>query len=244
MTSLKSKTRFPAADNLKAIRKTSLYVQIASQIQDLIENGKLKHGDQLPPERELADIFQVSRHSVREAIRTLEQKNILKSRVGSGTYVIIEDEPSVVDFLARAIQREKGKLSEIFEFRRMIEPQIARLAAQNATRGHIDQLTEIIEKHQQSMPDLEKSVELDHAFHLTLALATGNDILLKIVERTNDILAESRADVLQSPARVQHSINGHQKVLRALRQGDPDLAAQAMNEHLTEVEEVIKREQR
>jgi deoxyhypusine synthase len=68
-----NKKRFPAISNLKTVQKTKLYQQIATQIQELIEQGKLKHGDQLPPERELAEIFQVSRHSVREAFRTLEE---------------------------------------------------------------------------------------------------------------------------------------------------------------------------
>ena len=95
-------------NTLKAVTKTKLHEQIVNQIQALIDKGRLRHGDQLPPERELATIFKVSRHSVREAIRILEQKRILKSRPGSGTYIILEDASSVVDFLARAINQEKN----------------------------------------------------------------------------------------------------------------------------------------
>lgn len=232
------KQQFSAAANLKAVYKTKLYQQITSQIRDLIQEGKLKHGDQLPPERELAEIFRVSRHSVREAIRTLEEKKILKSRVGSGTYVILEDASSVVDFFARAIQREKGKLAEIFEFRRMIEPQIARLAAQNATPQQLEKLEEFVRLQRKSSHELEKSIALDQAFHLTLALATGNEILLRIVERINDILAESRAKFVQSPARRHRSIDGHNKILEAVRRRDPDLAAETMHSHLLEIEAV------
>ena len=119
---------------LQAVAKTKLHEQIVNQVQVLIEKGRLKHGDQLPPERELASIFKVSRHTVREAIRILEQKKILKSRPGSGTFIILEDESSVVEFMARAIFREKNTLSEIFQFRELLEPQIAGLAAQNATK--------------------------------------------------------------------------------------------------------------
>jgi len=232
------KHQFSAAANLKAVYKTKLYQQISTQIRDLIQEGKLKHGDQLPPERELAEIFRVSRHSVREAIRTLEEKNILKSRVGSGTYVILEDESSIVDFFARAIQREKGKLAEIFEFRRMIEPQIARLAAQNATPEQVEKLEEIVRLQRKTSHDLDKSIELDQVFHLTLALATGNEILLRIVERINDILAESRAKVVQSGVRRKRSIDGHNKILEAVHRRDPELAATTMHSHLQEIEEV------
>lgn len=104
-------------NTLTAVTKTKLHEQIVIQIPALIDKGRLKHGDQLPPERELATIFTVSRHSVREAIRVLEQKNILKSRPGSGTYINLEDESSVVEFLDRAIDREKHTMAEIFQFR-------------------------------------------------------------------------------------------------------------------------------
>jgi len=230
---------FPAASSLRAVKKTNLYQQIANQIQELIDNGKLKHGDQLPPERELAEIFKVSRHPVREAIRTLEQRNILRSRVGSGTYVILQDEPSVVDFIAKSIQREKEKLSDIFQFRRMIEPQIAGMAADNAYPNDIKTLSELLEDQRQAAENLEEFIELDQVFHLSLAKATGNAILPRIVDRINDILSESRAKYSQSSSRIKHSIKGHQKIFDAICNGDRDKASQAMNRHLIEVEKVV-----
>ena len=137
--------------NLQAGAKTKLHEQIVEQVQLLIEKGRLKHGDQLPPERELASIFKVSRHTVREAIRILEQKKILKSRPGSGTYIILEDESSVVELLARAIFREKNSLSEIFQFRELLKPQIAGLAAQNATQKDISVLDDILNRQKKSL---------------------------------------------------------------------------------------------
>jgi GntR family transcriptional repressor for pyruvate dehydrogenase complex len=238
-TSSNKKNDFPAALSLKAVEKTKLYQQIANQIQELINNGKLRHGDQLPPERELAEIFKVSRHPVREAIRTLEQKNILRSRVGSGTYVILEDEPSVVEFIAKSIQREKEKLSDIFEFRRIIEPQIAGMAAENASPNDIKTISDILEDQLQSAGDFEELIGLDQAFHLSLAKATGNAILPRIVERINDILAESRAKYSQSSSRIKHSIKGHQKILDAICKGDKKKANQAMRRHIIEIEKMV-----
>ena len=232
---------FPATSNLKAVRKSKFYQQIAAQIQELIEQGKLKHGDQLPPERELAKVFQVSRHSVREAFRTLEEKNLLRSRVGSGTYVILEDESSVVELLTRAIQREKGKLADIFEFRRMIEPQIARGAAENASKKDISAISKILNYQRDTKGEIEEFIELDKAFHLALARATGNEVLFHIVERINDILSESRAKIIQNPTRMKHSIKGHENILEALRRGDPGMAYHAMHSHLIEVEKVVQR---
>ena len=131
------KTGNSLTGNLQAVTKTKFHEQIVDQVQALIEKGRLKHGDQLPPERELASIFKVSRHSVREAIRVLEQKKVLKTRPGSGTFIILENESSVVESLANAILREKNTLSEIFQFRELLEPQIAGLAARNAKKEDI-----------------------------------------------------------------------------------------------------------
>jgi GntR family transcriptional regulator, transcriptional repressor for pyruvate dehydrogenase complex len=237
--SLNKKSSFPTLSHLKAVQKTKLYQQIAAQIQDLIENGKLKEGDQLPPERELAEIFQVSRHPVREAIRTLEQKNILHSRVGSGTYVILGNERSVINFLAQAIHKEKGKLADIFQFRRMIEPQIARMAAENASREDIEAIARIVHDQRHATEDLEKFITLDQAFHLALAKATGNDILFSIVERINDILSVSRAKYSQSPTRIEHSLKGHESILETVSMGNPELASQAMYQHIEQVENAV-----
>ena len=146
---------------LQAVAKTKLHEQIVNQVQALIEKGRLKHGDQLPPERELASIFKVSRHTVREAIRILEQKKILRSRPGSGTFIIFEDESSVVEFMARAIFREKNTLSEIFQFRELLEPQIVGLAARNATQKNISVLEDILEKQKLELGNTIESKELD-----------------------------------------------------------------------------------
>lgn len=236
-TVAKNKDRFPAARNLKAVHKTKLYQEITEQIQRLIKEGQLKHGDQLPPERRLAEIFQVSRHSVREAIRTLEEKNVLKSRIGSGTYVMIEDRSLVIDFLARAIHKEKDKLAEIFQFRRMIEPQIAALAAEQASNSDVSELLDLLDRQKRTGTDFRAAIEMDQALHLTLARATKNGILLKVVERLNDILSESRVQISQSQGRLERSVAGHSRVIQAVADGDSEEAAKAMKEHLKQVEE-------
>jgi len=232
------KNAFPAESKLKALKKTKIYQEIAKQIYNLIEEGKLKYGDQLPPERRLSEIFQVSRHSVREAIRALEQQNILKSRVGSGTFVVVDDGPSVDDLLTKAIHRRKDKLAEIFQFRKMLEPQIAAQAALNATAKDIVRLEQILERQRRSTGDLRLMVELDDAFHIALAEMTHNSVLLKVVERLNDILAGSRVEGSQSRERLEHSIEGHSKVIKALAEKNAAAAMSAMEEHLTQVQKI------
>lgn len=227
------------ASTLKAVNKTKLHEQIVDQIQALIDNGRLKHGDQLPPERELATIFKVSRHSVREAIRILEQKRVLKSRPGSGTYIILEDESAVVEFLATAINKEKNTLDEIFQFRELLEPQIASLAAQNATREDRQTLEDILER-QIIEREKDASQRLDQQFHLALAKATGNAVLLEIVKLLGHIFSKSRQPYSQSVPRRKLSIQGHQEIVRAIQQKKPEAARESMAAHLSAIRKLVR----
>lgn len=226
-------------DNLQAVTKTKLHEQIVNQLQALIKKGRLKHGDQLPPERELAKIFKVSRHSVREAIRILEQKKVLKSRPGSGTFIILENESSVVEFLANAIHSEKNTLSEIFQFRELLEPQIAGLAAQNASKKDILVLEDLLERQQNERKDTIVSKELDEKFHIALAKATGNSVLLQVVELIGHILLKSRHEHSQSPYRNKLSIKGHKKILNTIKNGDSKAANKLMADHLQTIRALV-----
>lgn len=231
--------KMESVDKLTIVSRTKLHEQIVAQIEGLIEKGHLKVGDQLPPERTLADIFKVSRHTVREAIRILEQKQILKSRPGSGTFVVTEDESSLVEFLTDSLCRKKSKLLDIFQFRRMLEPQIAALAAQNATAESIGKIENAQQAYQAVRDDPKSLKEKDQLFHLALARATGNAVLLQVMERLTDVLGECRVELSQSPDRRRVSIKGHARIVAAVRRRDLDAAHYAMNEHLDGIEKVI-----
>ena len=114
----------------KPVKKTRVYEEIVAKIKDMIDKGRFKSGDQLPVERELAEVFRVSRSSVREAIRSLESQGLLESRQGNGTYIAKHPVESLVKPLASVICSEKDGQRELFEMRRLIEPQLAFLAAE------------------------------------------------------------------------------------------------------------------
>ncbi len=221
------------------MHRTKLYEQIVLQIQDIIGKGKLKPGDRLPAERELARIFNVSRHCVREAIRILEQKGIVRSILGSGTIVVHEDESSVIDVLSTAIHRKKTKLSEIFVFRRLIEPQIARLSAKNAAQANIDELEKIYIEQKNHDGTTRAFGLIDQKFHLALTRATGNSTLFQVVQLISNLLLKSREEYLQSPKRRQLSLQGHARILNAIKERNPNKAGEAMENHLANVEDII-----
>jgi GntR family transcriptional regulator, transcriptional repressor for pyruvate dehydrogenase complex len=229
---------FKAETDFTAVKRTSVYREIVCQIEKLLDNGRLKYGDQLPPERRLAELFHTSRHSVREAIRTLEQKGLVRSRVGSGTYVILEDRPSVVEYLSRALMEDRHELPEIFQFRRMIEPQIAALAAKNADSHDIRCLRELVEQQRKAAGNFERFADLDQMFHSSLARASHNGILLKVVERLNDILIKSRVEIARNQGRMELAIDFHARILDAVVDRNGVRAAQIMQEHLHRVEQL------
>lgn len=220
-------------------RGKHLYEEIVVQIQDLIRRGELREGEKLPPERKLAETFKVSRNCVREAIRVLAEKKILKSRRGDGTYICTPDKSALADSLAQAIETQKSRLRDIFEFRQMIEPQIAFLAAHHITRGELDALKILVFEQERKMIAGEDASDLDTAFHLRLAIASKNKVLQEVIRTINGLLAESRSEFLQSEARRKTSVRAHIMIIDALEKKDPKGARRAMHDHLLQVRQTV-----
>jgi GntR family transcriptional regulator, transcriptional repressor for pyruvate dehydrogenase complex len=224
---------------LKAIKKIRIYEEVVAQIHDLIRQGRLKAGDQLPSERELAETFKVSRASVREALRALEAEGLVVSRTGSGTFVAELPMESLVESLAALLSEEKDALADIFEMRRLIEPQIASLAATRATRRDIDKMKQILHRQADLVKAGDPGVEADTKFHFAIANATQNQALEKLVSGLMEILSRSREESLQTPGRNEASLKSHQGILAAIEAHDKDRAEEAMLHHIEQVESNI-----
>src|SRR5438045_8280881 len=132
----------PALTVIEPIRRIRLYQGIVEQIEGLLEKGDLRPGDQLPPERQLAEQFQVSRASVREALRTLELLGIVETRAGGGTFVRQTSPDDLARPLTGLISRGHS-LADVIEFRGLIEPAIAALAAERITLTQPTELREL-----------------------------------------------------------------------------------------------------
>lgn len=224
---------------LKAIKKTRIYEEVVAQIHDLIREGRLKAGDQLPSERELAETFKVSRASVREALRALEAEGLVVSRTGSGTFVAGLPIESLVESLAALLSREKNALAEIFEMRRLIEPEIASLAAERATRQDIEKMKRILDKQAELVKKGGTGVEADTEFHFAIARATQNQALEKLVSGLMEILSTSREESLQTPGRNEASLKSHYGIVSAIESHDKDSAEKAMLHHIEQVEQNV-----
>ncbi len=223
----------------KPVKKTRVYEEIVAKVKDMLENGRLKSGDQLPGERELSEVFQVSRSSVREALRTLETQGHLESRQGDGTYIASKSVESLVNPLASVIFSEKDSQMELFEMRRLIEPQLAYLAAERATQEEIAMMEQALVLQEEAIARGETGTDVDRSFHYIMAKATKNRVLLRLTDSMRDLLAESRDKYLQVEGRPGKSISRHRQVLDAIKAGDGELAAQVMLEHVVDIEDCL-----
>ncbi|HXG51749.1 MAG TPA: FadR/GntR family transcriptional regulator [candidate division Zixibacteria bacterium] len=224
---------------LRIIKKTRIHEEVMSQIHELIRQGKFKAGDQLPSERELAEIFKVSRTSVREALRALETQGLVVSRTGAGNFVADLPVESLVAPLARLLVEEKNALAEVFELRKLIEPHIASLAAKRASRRDIEEMKRILDRQAAAVDRGETGVEADTDFHFTIARATQNRALEKLVSALMDVLSHSREESLQTLDRRRASIDAHRAIVAAVGRHDGAGAHRAMLRHIEEVEENV-----
>ena len=146
----------PVKAEFEAVRKTKLYEKVAQQIRGLIRDGLLKPGDKLPPERELAETFQVSRSSLRDAIRSLEVMGLLEPRQGEGTIVLDLDASALVSPLSTMLRQKRELVGELLDFRKIIEPPLAARAAAHATPEELVYMEEILGRDSVEMIGFEE----------------------------------------------------------------------------------------
>jgi GntR family transcriptional repressor for pyruvate dehydrogenase complex len=228
--------------SLKAVEKRRAYEDIVQQVLTLIENGKLKRGDQLPSERELTEAFKVSRTTVREAIRTLESMKLLQCRQGNGTYVLASSEEALIQPLAAALFNANDNIRDIFYIRKIIEPHVASLAAENATPQEVEEMEKILHEQEACIGRGGSVLETNTLFHNRLAGATKNRVIERLLLALIDLLHQAREDYLSEDernARAKRSLEGHQQILTAIKNGDCDGALTLMLQHLEDIERII-----
>jgi GntR family transcriptional regulator, transcriptional repressor for pyruvate dehydrogenase complex len=224
---------------LKAVEKKRAYEDIVKQIRSLIEKGRLKRGDHLPAERELTDTFKVSRATVREAILSLESAKLVQRRQGDGTYVIASSEEALIQPLASALFHEKDDIIDIFSIRKIVEPEVSQLASEHATLEEIHELERILMDQQKGVANGENPVQTDTEFHHLLARMAKNRVLERLLLALFDLLEKTREKYLQSEERMEKSLQGHQAILAAIKNGNGPAARQAMRRHLADVEKTL-----
>jgi GntR family transcriptional regulator, transcriptional repressor for pyruvate dehydrogenase complex len=231
-----------AADSLaakpvyRAVKTSRLYEQIVQQVEESILKGQLKPGDQLPAERDLAQRFGVSRTAVREAVKTLREKGLVEAYSGRGTFVTNGTSQAIrqsLDLMIRINQQEGS--ANLAELRLVLEPEIAGIAAERIEEQLLTTMREAVAVMDRNLHDPEAYVEADLDFHLAMAEAVGNPLILSLLDSIVGLLREQRSrifDVAGGPERGQFH---HKRILAAIEQRDPEAAREAMRAHLLQV---------
>jgi GntR family transcriptional repressor for pyruvate dehydrogenase complex len=229
--------------DLSPIKSTRIYEEIVRQVKAMIAEGRLKGGDRLPPERDLAEKFVVSRTSVREALRALESLGLVEIRPGEGTFVRQVSIDALVEPLALLMVSQREAIGELFEARRLLEPSLAALAASRATPEEIQDMERILEAQAHEIAAGRTGLAQDAQFHAAIGVAAHNRAITRIAHAIMDLLTQSREESLNTPGRPTRSHEDHKRVLTAIAGRDVDGARRAMLEHIEAVEALLRRRQ-
>ena len=222
----------------QAVRTARLYEQIVEQIEESIRERRLKPGDQLPAERELAQQFGVSRTAVREAMKTLSEKGLVEAYSGRGTFVTSGKTRSgrhSLDWLANNSHALDARY--VTELREILEPEFTALAATRIEEQQLAMMREAVDLMDHSMRDPEAYIEADLDFHLALAEAAGNPLILALLDSIVDVLREERLGVFRVPGGPTRGQVHHKLILKAIEQHNPRKARKAMIAHMTQIHE-------
>jgi DNA-binding FadR family transcriptional regulator len=219
---------------LQTVEPQRLYRQIAEQLRSLMSGGEFAPGSRLPAERDLAKQLGVSRPSVREALIALEVEGWVEVRTGSGVYVL-ERAGRPAGEVPQVPVTEWGPL-ELIRARRVIEGEIAAVAAAQAKRRHVQAIRDAIDSMQQDADRGVMPLAGDRAFHTAVADACGNVVLLETVQTFWDArrgpLFERLGDYFETVPAWRMAIAEHEAVLAAILAHDPQAARSAMQVHL------------
>lgn len=223
-------------------RGTTLSVpdRLSVDLERLILEGELQPGEKLPPERDLAEHLGVSRVSVRDALRELENRGLVDRRPGRGTIVLSPGERAEFSYVILSAASElHSDLRDIMELRVIVEPPIARLTAARATKRDIAQLRELLEAMEREDVTKERYAELDRAFHQAIAQYAHNTLLAHINEQIATEIAPSRANRYQTRERRAASSVAHRRIYEAIAASDGDRAEAEARDHVLDISRQI-----
>ncbi len=227
------------ATQLEPIQRETVMDMVARRIEQLVRSGDLKAGDRLPPEPELAHMLRVSRGSLREALKGLMYLGLIKSRAGDGTYIQSSLSRVLNQHFQWMILLNEVKHLEIYELRKIIEPDVAALAAKRATRADIERLEAALDGMKQGQGNPELFRAFDIQFHDAFAQASGNAAIQATMRMLYHATSEARKAVLPYIDNWDKHWQRHERVFTLIRDHKPELARKAVLEDLLYAESLL-----
>jgi GntR family transcriptional regulator, transcriptional repressor for pyruvate dehydrogenase complex len=222
------------------VARQKTYELVAERLLALISSRHLGPGDPIPAERELGQLYRVGRSSIREALRMLESKGVIRSEP-NGSFTVADFANTLnhsLDFLLSVDQADFG---ELFEVRHMLEAEAAALAATRRRESHVEQMARETDAMAAALGSEHDFITADLRFHLTIAQATDNRLIVHLMHAIRTLLQRSLASSFHVPGSPEHAIEMHRLILDAIAARDPDGARRQMHEHVSRVEREVKR---
>lgn len=219
------------------IERSGLSDRVADRILTLISERHLKSGDRLPPERELALLMGVSRPIIREALRALSYMKVIENRQRAGTFITSLKPEMLVEHLEFVFSLDDSTYLELLRARKVVEPGLAELAAQNISDEELGRLVILDEKSSEQINNPEAFLQTDLELHAIITSAAHNMMLSRFMASIVKISIHSRRRTNTFVDVRQHTINDHHRIVSALRARDPQAARQAMLDHLSAIEQ-------
>lgn len=216
--------------------KKGVAQSVVNRVLDLIRTGMLRAGDRLPSERNLIEILDISRPSLREALRALAILGVVDTRHGGGAYVTNLEARTLLAPLDFFLALSEANLTDTFDSRRLVELEIVRRAAEKATTEDIDDLNGMLIAHEKVLSDPVAFRMLDSRFHARLSAIAGNPILERIAYGLYNMGLDIRRRATQDLSLIRRSLGEHTTIVRSIEAHDPAKAVAAMSLHLDHIE--------
>jgi len=228
---------------LKPVRQQKISDQVFEQLKELIFRGKLKPGDQLMPERDMADSMNVSRTTIRNAINRLVTMRLVEHKQGKGTFVSTPD-PKKGNPFAAAMNTQNASIYDLLEVRMGLECNAAALAAERADLSDIQSIEQSISEMEKKIAGGHLGSRADISFHMAIAYATQNPLHIQVMKTFYDYLSHGIMESLQflyeDPENINEILNQHKNILKAIVAHNPKDAYKAMHYHIEYVKMFFK----
>ncbi len=218
---------------IKPIKKINVGEQVLAQLKRMLIDGEWEPGSKIPSENELADMFGVSRITVRQALQKLNALGLIETRVGEGSFVKSVDIGESMNALVPVMYLGEHSVTQVFEFRQIIETECVKLAARRAEKKDIEELKMILNKMivNAKVPDFQKFSKADLEFHFKIAQITRNTLIIKTNRILQDVLEQTMDKVIDKMG-CENGIYYHNQIIQAIEEHNEEAAAAFMKEHI------------
>lgn len=231
-------------EHARPIQRRKLSHEVRDRLLRHIQDQRLKPGDPLPSERELMKVFAVGRPAVREAMQNLDRMGIIRIAHGERARVAEPSVGHIIDQISETAHHvlinSPASLAHLKEARVMFETQVVRRAAVRRTDADIDRLRRILDVQIDNKGNPPDFLAADGAFHREIAVISGNPIYAAVSEAVFGWLKSFHIDLVRTPGLEDLTIDEHMAILRWIERGLPDEAAEAMEDHLTRINDLYR----